>query len=277
MKTICSTINRRAFLRLTAATAGGAAFWLAGCQPTEPEPSGGQITGNDYYASRKELMLKELDDNLPYFAGVLSKEYAATEVEAIQREGRQAFESLIPRLPYIGGDANMLTTNLLQSAWCLAFYQVLQPRGKTTEDVGRIIYRSVEAMMDAYPRGFARLGGVLQNSSLALGSLREEAEISQQRRYPDDWVFAMVEGDGTTFDWGVDYTECGICKFFQAQGAPEFTPYLCLLDFPMSQAMGAGLVRTETLANGNKHCNFRYKLGGPTQPLLPPGFLDEPS
>ena len=270
MKTTCPLISRRTLLRLAAASAGG--VFLAGCLPAESEQP---VDEANYYISRKDALLKDLDDNFPYFEKVLTGEYDAAEIEAIYHEARQNFEALIPQLPYIGGDANGLTTNLVQSAWCLAIYQTMQPRGKTAEDVGRIIYRAVQGMMDASPRGFLRLGGVLQTSSLSLESLTAEAALSQQRRYPGDWVFEMVEGDGKTFDWGLDYTECGICKFYQAQGVSEFTPYLCLLDFPMSEAMGSGLVRTETLANGDARCNFRNKLGGPIGPLLPPGFLDE--
>ena len=279
MKTTCSMLNRRAFLRLTLTTGGAAAIMLTGCRPAPSEPQSigesNEAVDANYYISRKAALLKELNDNFPYFAGVLGKEYDAVAVEAIRREGQQAFEALIPQLPYIGGDMNMLTINLIQSAWCLAMYQALQPRGKTVEDVGRIIYQAVEAMMNAYPRGFSRLGGIIQMSSLSLEDLKISAELSHKRLYEGDWVFDVVEGDGETFDWGIDYSECGICKFFQTQEAPELTPYLCLLDFPMSEATDSGLIRTETLANGNQQCNFRYKWGRPTEPLLPPGFLEE--
>ena len=277
MRTTCSMLNRRAFLQLALSTGGATAVLLAGCQ-SEPETTdeSNEAIATNYYIARKTALLKELDDNFPYFAGVLGKEYDAVEIEAIRYEGQQAFEALIPQLPYIGGDMNMLTTNLIQSAWCLALYQALQPRDKTAEDVGRIIYQAVEAMMNAYPRGFSRLGGIIQMSSLSLEDLKVSAEVSHQRLYPGDWVFDVVEGKGETFDWGIDYSECGICKFFQTQGAPELTPYLCLLDFPMSEATDSGLTRTETLANGDQRCNFRYKWGRTTEPLLPSGFAEEP-
>jgi hypothetical protein len=82
----------------------------------------------------------------------------------------------------------------------------------------------------------------------------------------------LVEGNGQDFDWGVDYTECGICKFYQAQGAYELVPYLCALDFPSSEAADAGLVRTTTLGTGGLRCDFRYKYGRATLPVFPPGL-----
>ncbi len=270
MNTKLTSLNRRDFLRLMAIAAGS--NLLFGCLPQTSEPA---VSEADYYVAQSDRLLKDFDDNLPYLNRILEKDYTEVEIQDIGREARQHYADLIPQLPYIGGDANGLTYNLVQCAWCLAFYQVLQARGRTVEQVGQMLYKMVDAMGSAYPPGLARLGGLLQTSSLALDSLKAEAGLSQQRRYAGDWVFTAVEGNGDDFDLGVDYTECGICKFFQTQHAAELTPYMCLLDFPMSNTSDSGLVRTMTLANGDAKCDFRYKLGRATQPILPPGFLDD--
>jgi hypothetical protein len=109
---------------------------------------------------------------------------------------------------------------------------------------------------------------------------RAQAGESQKRRYPGDWVFTFVEGDGQEFDYGLDFTECGICKYYHAQGADELTPYLCLMDGVVSKSFGLGLVRHKTLAEGADICDFRYKAGRETflYPLRdgwPPKFLNE--
>ncbi len=263
------SLNRREFLRLMAIASGSTLF--AGCLPQNSKPV---IPESDYYVAQTDQLLKDFDDNLPYLNQVLEKDYMDTEIQEIDHESRQHYADLIPQLPYIGGDANGLTYNLIQSTWCLAFYRALKARGKSVEEVGRILYKMTEAIGDAYPPGMSRLGGLVETSSLALDKLKAEAEISQQRRYTEDWVFTVVEGNGDDFDLGVDYTECGVCKFFQAQRASELTPYMCLLDFPMSVTSDCGLIRTMTLANGDAKCDFRYKLGRPTQPVLPPGFIE---
>ena len=89
----------------------------------------------------------------------------------------------------------------------------------------------------------------------------------------------FVEGDGATFDYGLDITECGICKLYQAQGAGELARYLCLSDYVVSRAFGRGLVRYKTIAEGARVCDFRYKQGRETyvHPLRdgwPPTFLE---
>lgn len=49
------------------------------------------------------------------------------------------------------------------------------------------------------------------------------------------------------------------------QGAEEFAPYVCLSDISLGEALGWGLIRSETLADGCQRCNFRFKKGGEPQ------------
>ena len=109
----------------------------------------------------------------------------------------------------------------------------------------------------------ARISPSLEDDVYQAGKklMKKEAKRSQKRQYPEDFVFNYVEGDGKEFDFGMDFTECAVCKFFHSQGADEFTPFVCLYDFPVSRLTNSGLVRTMTLAEGAEKCTFRYKRG----------------
>jgi hypothetical protein len=72
-------------------------------------------------------------------------------------------------------------------------------------------------------------------------------------------VYEVVAGERPDQAWGINYLECGVVKFFHAQGADDFAPYMCLIDFLMFPAMGVTLERQGTLANGCTHCDFRFK------------------
>jgi hypothetical protein len=96
-----------------------------------------------------------------------------------------------------------------------------------------------------------------------LDKFKTWAEWTRKREYPANWVADFVQGDGKEFDYGYDYTECGVVKYFQAQGVPELAPYFCLSDFPKSAVFGTGLVRKRTLAQGDGICDFRYRKGRP--------------
>jgi hypothetical protein len=216
---------------------------------------------NTYYTSRKPKLLKEFGTTLKHIRKVMTPRHGAGFTDAIIEETRQAFEALIPELPYIGGDANFFTRNLTGPAGTLALYQALQPRGMAVEEVGDIAYRAFESRLRAIPRLQLRLWGWLAFTGISRRAMRAQADTSQERRYPGDFVYTFVEGDGIEFDYGLDFTECAVLKFFQAHGAGELLPYVCLGDFPYSRATGTGLVRTMTLAEGADKCDFRYKRG----------------
>ena len=104
--------------------------------------------------------------------------------------------------------------------------------------------------------------------------MQAAARRSQERAYPGDWVYEVIEVDGRTFDLGLDYTECAIEKFVHAQGEDEFTPYLCNIDYVTAGAFRMGLRRTMTLAWGCEKCDFRMKRGGETPTAWPPEFVE---
>ena len=88
--------------------------------------------------------------------------------------------------------------------------------------------------------------------------LPERAAKTQERQYPGNYVIAFVEGDGVSFDYGIDYLECGGCKFLESQGAFELARYICPIDIVYSEALGWGLTRTQTIADGGETCDFRF-------------------
>ena len=90
------------------------------------------------------------------------------------------------------------------------------------------------------------------------------AARGEQPRYGDFQVKYII-GSGKDFDIGVDYIKCGNYEFVKGQGVEEFAPYVCMSDIALGSALGWGLIRTETLADGCERCDFRFKKGGKTQ------------
>jgi hypothetical protein len=194
------------------------------------------------------------------------------------RDIRQEYEALAPEMPYIGGEENMFTEWLTYGVYYLAVYRVLKAEGQSVEEAGKIIFDTFQAMAD-YPKWLLRLVGGLRYNRRYVRRLKEAAARTQERRHPGDWVATFVEGDGESFDYGMDIMECGICDFYRAQGAEELAPYLCLSDYVVSDAFDRGLVRYKTLAEGAAVCDFRYRKGRETfvNPLRegwPPRFLN---
>lgn len=226
----------------------------------------------NWYLKNKKRIMREIKFAIPHYKKFIAQAYGVELANIVVTETLRRFEDLLPDIPFIGGDENILTENLYLSAAMLAMYQSLKVRGKSVEEVARLIYLGTSAFYGSFPfRFLLRWQGRQLFSRQRIEKRQQAAVISQQRRCPDDWVFEIVEGDGANFQFGVDYTECGIVKYLTRQGAAELAPYLCWLDYPMCEAMRVNLVRTETIAHGSDRCNFRFCRGQAVE--VKPDFL----
>ena len=228
---------------------------------------------DDYYTSQKERLLRDFG-RAKRFSKVLALHVDDQPTNAIIQETRQEFERLIPEIPYIGGKANNLTQDLIDCTMLLALYQVLKREGFRIEEIGKIVIEMEQKRVHSYPRFVLKLLGKVIHSPLGKNRLKKAADKSQEGRYPGGWVSVYIEGDGEEFDFGIDYLECGLCKFYHQQGADEFTPYLCQFDYVQQSAMRAGFFRSMTLAEGAERCDFRWKRGGETRAGWPPHWLE---
>jgi hypothetical protein len=260
-------ITRRRFLSLSAA--GACALCLAACA-RQPAPA-----PEDYWKTNHKNLLDNFDQILNPARKEIVDLCGEPGADSVLAETRTGYEALMPDVPYIGGDDNALTETLYLSAAALAFYRVMLAHDQTLEDTGRILYHAIESLYQRNATLIRAFGGN-PTGKAAQEEYRRIARWSEQSPYPGDWKAVFVEGDGgQTFDFGVDYTECGLVKFYQAQNAAELAPYLCLGDFPYSQVMDSGLVRTSTIARGGQRCDFRFKKGRPIQMEWAPEFLKD--
>jgi hypothetical protein len=230
-------------------------------------------SGSTYYLARQAQLMERFEQDAQDWQQVLSGAWDRDLVESVIQQARKEFGMLIPQIPFISGDENHLTGELIRSARCLALYKAMRAHGRTAADTGKVLYDAAEVLA-------ARVGPtILPSQRPSLEDLiqrrREQAERSQERRYADDWVYKVVEGDGVSFDYGYDFTECAALKFYRAQGAEEFMPFFCFLDFPLSRTIDRGLSRSMTLAEGHPLCNHRFKAGRPPEHTWPPPFLTQ--
>jgi hypothetical protein len=274
-------VRRRTTLALVA---GGAAAAAAGgaivgghLRNHRPEhdasnPEGRTMETENWYVVNKPNIMRQVRFALRHYRRHFAEAYGKAEGEAIATESLQRFEAMLPAIPYIGGAENPNTRSLYWTGAWLAIYRSLQARGASAEEAARLIYLGTADFYNSFPmRWLMRWQGRRYLSRKRMDRGRRAAAMSQQRRYPDDWVFEVVEGDGQGFAFGVDYTECGVVKYLAREGAPELAPYLCWVDYPLTAAMHVRLDRTETLAQGGQRCDFRMSRGKPVQ--VGPEFL----
>jgi hypothetical protein len=196
-------------------------------------------------------------------AAFLEERYGTERATTLRIEARKEYEHLLPGMPDLSG-RQPFTQFVVTTAWTLAFYRALGSTPAAARQAGELAYALTTSYLDSLPLRVRRLIGSVWFARWFVKRARRRAERSQHRRHSGDFVYRFVPGDGDRFDWGVDYLECGVVSFLRAQKALDLAPYICALDQVSSEALGWGLMRTATLADGQDHCDFRFKRGGPT-------------
>lgn len=68
---------------------------------------------------------------------------------------------------------------------------------------------------------------------------------------------AVPSNDAIAFN----VTVCPLAQYCREQGVPELTRYAaCSLDHRMANNWGVRLMRTQTIADGDPHCDFRFRV-----------------
>lgn len=222
-------------------------------------------TGSEYYTSQKSKILAKFNEHAQNWKSFMVSRYGERFTDTILKEAHEQTEDLIPKIPYIGDDDNLMTYHLINSTPSLVLYKVMKAHEKTARETGKIIYEATVKVIKQLP--FSPAGSPPPEF---IRKKREEAKKSQERRYPEDWVWEFIEGDGNDFDYGYDFHECGVQKYYKAHGADKFLPYFCFLDFVTTRASGQVLMRTMTLAKGGEKCDFRLKSAENDQGWPPP-------
>jgi hypothetical protein len=216
-------------------------------------------------------LVGKFDRSLRRTTDVLVGMFGEENAPAMHREMLDEFRRVIPEIPYVGGRRNPYSGILRGVAWGVAMHRVVLRHGGSLHDTGELMHRRNRARLWRIPR-VVRHGPVRR---LFIRQQERAARRSQARRYPGDWVMEVVDGDGESFDYGLDVTECGALKFLQQQRAEELLPYICDLDYVMAEAMGYELRRTKTLAWGCDRCDFRISMDGETAAPWPPEFVEQ--
>ena len=219
-----------------------------------------EVTMHPYYQQHKDKLTNDFSSLMELIDPLLRQRIDAAVAEEISREVYAHYAVILEELPYIGGDDNWLTGNLIKGAMAAAFYLPLKERGLSVDEAGRMFYEAVEqAMSEQLAKPVVR-----DHDAEAVQRVRDKelqfAVWTQKREYPYNWVVQYIDCARSNYDYGRDWVECGIVKLHKHYGVEEFSPYLCLIDYLVFRASGQGLRRTQTLAGGDERCDFRINL-----------------
>ncbi len=224
-------------------------------------------TIHPFYESHRGAMEAAMRHRLDLAEAMLSARAPLTNIDSIRQEVMNEFEIVLTQMPYVGGAASRMSDFFIRLMGFMAISRVLRRHGVSLPVIGEIERETYKAQLLTVPEAERLASGRQFMSSENQAFLREQAIKSLQKEFPEDFVYDFVEpGPGDNFEFGINYKGCGICKFAARHGDKEILPNICGLDFDAYATQGIHLERTQTLAGGASHCNFRFSRLPSDQP-----------
>ena len=212
-----------------------------------------------FYETHRGAMEAAMRQRLDLAEPMLRERTQLTDMDKIRRDVMGEFEIVLAQMPYVGGETSRMSDFFMRLMGFMAIGRVLRRHGVALPVIGEIERDSYKAQLLAAPEAERLASGRQFMSAENRALLREQAAKSRAQEYSEDFVYDFVEPrPGDKFDFGIDYKACGFCKFAQRHGDQDILPHICGLDFEAYAARGIRLERTQTLAGGASHCNFRF-------------------
>lgn len=216
-------------------------------------------TIHPFYEAHRAAMEAAMRQRLDLAQTMLRERAHLTDIAGIRQQVMDEFEIVLTQMPYVGGAASRMTDFFTRLLGFMAISRVLRRHGVPLPVIGEIERETYKTQWLAIPEAERLASGRQFMSAENQSLLREQAAKSLANEYPEDFVYDFVQpGPGDNFEFGINYKACGFCKFAARHGDKEILPHICGLDFDAYAAQGIRLDRSQTLAGGASHCNFRF-------------------
>jgi hypothetical protein len=217
-------------------------------------------------ADRRVLRLRrDFERSLAVVAPALAERYGPRLTERLADDARTALERLAARVPWVHGPRGVVFNGFLAiTAQELAAFHAFRDHGYPPEEAWSWCHRALSERLARLPAWRRRLLARIMGSSTTRRIVARRARGGGTHRF-GGFEVRYHAGDGVAFDFGVDYLRCANLDFVRVNDGAAFAPFVCLSDLALSEALGWGLVRSETLADGCARCDFRFRAGGPTR------------
>lgn len=212
-----------------------------------------------FYEAHRPQMEEAMRQRLDLADALLREHLNVSDAINVRQEIMDEFDIVLGQMPYVGGEHSRMTDFVMRLLGFMAIGRVLRKHGLPAKVIGDIEVETYKAQLLMTPEAERLTAGRQFMSAENKALIREQAALSHEQEYPGDFVYDFVEpGPNDRFDFGINYRACGFCKFAAAHGDKDILPNICGLDFAAYETRGIKLERTQTLAGGATHCNFRF-------------------
>ena len=205
-----------------------------------------------------------MDNYRKYFTKSIKDNYPNDFAKVIADTDKH-YTNISPDTKFASTSGNPIDKRLDFSSYFLAFIKTLDEKGETFDTIRKICLEIVIEYVKPKNKIQAFLKRLLPKlintwfGQILIKSLHKKVSVNKNA---DGFIANIVTDRQETFGlgYGVDILECGICKLFQKHHYQKYASILCEVDEITSALAGLKFIRTGTIANGAKKCDFRFKM-----------------
>ena len=204
-----------------------------------------------------------MDDYKKYFA-ISIKENYPDDFNKIIATTNDYFKIISIDTGFASTSSNPIDKRLDFSSYFLALIKTLDEKGESFDDIRKICLEIVTEYVrpkNKFQQLLKRLPVLMTNTWLAGIIINAFNKRINHNPNPAGFVANIITDKAETYGlgYGFDILECGICKLFAKHNYNKYASILCEVDEITSGFAGLKLIRTGTIANGAKKCDFRFK------------------
>ena len=194
----------------------------------------------------------------------LRMKYSPEECERFMEKIDRKYEVFLKDLPYCGGKHNIMIWQLYDAIAAFAYYEVL-PEKETPQEFAEtcIVIFGKDRQRNQLPH-FLNIDSQLFVSFVQT-AIRPVASYMNRHlnsgKWEDGWRIEM-DADQPQEGLQVALVGCPICSFARKHGYEHLMPAMCNCDFPGFDFLHAGLIRPQTVSNGDDRCDYWYVSAG---------------
>jgi hypothetical protein len=197
-----------------------------------------------------------------YFIQAVRKKYAVG-YEKIVTDIDKQYSKIYPDIAFANTSKNPIDKRLDFTAYFLALIKTLHEKGENYETIRKICLEVVTEYVkpkNSFQLFLKKIPAKLSNTLFAKVFLVAFSKKVSRNSNPDGFIAEIITDKESTFGlgYGIDILECGICKLYKKHNYEQYASILCEVDEITSNLAGLKLIRTGTIANGARKCDFRF-------------------
>lgn len=210
---------------------------------------------------QEQYLIRQFDKLLNRSVKSVLKSVADYE-ESWLNAAKLEFAKLIPDVPDLSETPVSLKSSLVGAVNMIAIYKAVSKHGIDLASAKELSEKILKLELNRIPKIFLRLSKWFMFTNIA-GKMTASAAHKMQTAPVNQFQITYEKLNDQSFEMKV--TQCGVCHIARKHNCEEFMPVICDVDKMLSEALGWGLKRTQTIAKGGDHCDFVFRKDAKTQ------------